>query len=205
MFLKLTPELESTLKKSINKKKTKVITIQAAKTTAKNKKSVAKKNMTASRPQIFSVDIVKAFYDFMKAQDLVELDLEEGGRKIRLRRSHPQVTSMGLGQLPSAAMPVAQSEAVHSQPVPSVVANVSKNYIVTSPFVGTFYRSPGPNQDSFVEEGQNINAGDTLCIVEAMKLMNEIESDVKGRVVKVLVKDGTPVEFGAPLFEVDAQ
>jgi acetyl-CoA carboxylase biotin carboxyl carrier protein len=70
--------------------------------------------------------------------------------------------------------------------------------------VGTFYRAAGPNQDSFVEEGKKINAGDTLCIVEAMKLMNEIESDVKGRVAKVLVENGTPVEFGEPLFEIEA-
>jgi acetyl-CoA carboxylase biotin carboxyl carrier protein len=69
--------------------------------------------------------------------------------------------------------------------------------------VGTFYRSPGPNQEPFVQEGKTVSAGDTLCIVEAMKLMNEIESDVKGRILKVLVKDGTPVEFGEALFEIE--
>jgi acetyl-CoA carboxylase biotin carboxyl carrier protein len=79
-----------------------------------------------------------------------------------------------------------------------------KRTVVESPFVGTFYRSAGPNQDPFVEVGQMIIPGQTLCIVEAMKLMNEIESDAKGRVARILVEDGTPVEFGEALFELEA-
>lgn len=78
-----------------------------------------------------------------------------------------------------------------------------KRKYIKSPMVGTFYLKPSPTSDPYVEVGQNINAGDTVCIVEAMKLMNEIESDVSGKVVEILVNDGEPVEYGMPLFAIE--
>ncbi len=133
----------------------------------------------------------------MRDNDLVELDLRSGDREIRLKRG----SASSVAGLPSA------SQVVTPAPVavtPAQAAVTSRKYhIVTSPFVGTFYRAPGPNQDNFVEEGQTVAVGEALCIVEAMKLMNEIETEVKGRVVKILVNDGTPVEFGEALFEID--
>jgi len=151
----------------------------------------------------FDLDLVKHFTQFMKDHELVELDLSSGDQAIRLRRAE-QFSSHSLNNSsvknstpiviaePSAA-PKADRAATHSK----------DTHIVTSPFVGTFYRSQGPNQDPFVEEGQMVNAGDTVCIIEAMKLMNEIESDIKGRIVRVMVSNGTPVEFGEGLFEIE--
>jgi acetyl-CoA carboxylase biotin carboxyl carrier protein len=154
---------------------------------------------------VFDIDLVKQFSEFMKAQDLSELELKVGGHEIKLRRGSVQTQPVQFAAPVSVAAPSpgqSSSAAAKSNGTSSAAnANVKT---ITSPFVGTFYRAAGPNQDSFVEEGKKINAGDTLCIVEAMKLMNEIESDVKGRVAKVLVENGTPVEFGEPLFEIDA-
>jgi acetyl-CoA carboxylase biotin carboxyl carrier protein len=82
-------------------------------------------------------------------------------------------------------------------------ANEKKGHVITSPFVGTFYRSPGPDQPVFTEVGSPVKKGQTLCIVEAMKLMNEIESEVAGKVVEVLAQSGAPVEFGQPLFRIE--
>jgi acetyl-CoA carboxylase biotin carboxyl carrier protein len=89
---------------------------------------------------------------------------------------------------------------VASAPVASAPADNGQT--VTSPIVGTFYRAPSPDADAFVQVGQHVNAGDTLCIVEAMKLMNEIESDVTGTITKILVENGQPVEYNQPIFLV---
>lgn len=136
----------------------------------------------------------------MKEHGLAEVDFKKDGVELKLRRHESTVAVANYA--PMATLPSASSVA----PATEVAAAPKKNkyHVVTSPFVGTFYRSPGPNQDSFVEVGQVVNIGDSLCIVEAMKLMNEIESDIKGRIVTVLVDNGTPVEFGEALFEVEA-
>lgn len=130
----------------------------------------------------------------MKDHDLVEIDVPTTKGALRLRRAEN-----------SSQIGVVAPQTVNIKPhhVPSPSPSREDIHVVKSPFVGIFYRCPGPNQESFVEEGKTVSSGDTLCIVEAMKLMNEIESDVKGRVVKVLVKNGTPVEFGEALFEIE--
>lgn len=133
----------------------------------------------------------------MKTNDLVEIDFQGKEFSIRLRRFEGTAPSVAHVQAASLAAPVAH--APKASPAPR-----TDLHVVKSPFVGTFYRSAGPNQEPFVEEGKVISSGDPLCIIEAMKLMNEIESDIKGRVVRVLVKNGTPVEFGEPLFEIEA-
>jgi len=97
-----------------------------------------------------------------------------------------------------AAAPVSESAA------PAAPANEDSKYItVKSPIIGTFYRKPSPDKAAFVEVGANIKAGDVLCVIEAMKLFNEIESEISGKIVKVLVDDSSPVEFDQPLFLVD--
>jgi acetyl-CoA carboxylase biotin carboxyl carrier protein len=148
---------------------------------------------------------VKDLTEFMKEQGLVELNFKQGGLELHLRRG--EGAPVGAYQtVPMAPM----ANGVHNSPTSAAPVSTrsaperGKNvHVVKSPFVGTFYRSPGPNQDNFVEEGKIVDAGDALCIVEAMKLMNEIECDVKGRIVKILVKNETPVEFGEALFELE--
>lgn len=142
---------------------------------------------------------------FMKENGIVELEVVTQGQEIRLKRAGAS-DGMMIRSYEQAPMTMsAPAAAAPAAPVAPVVAAEPKTnyYVVTCPFVGTFYRSPGPNQDSFVEVGKIVNVGDALCIVEAMKLMNEIESDTKGRIVRILVPNGTPVEFGEPLFEIE--
>jgi acetyl-CoA carboxylase biotin carboxyl carrier protein len=183
------------LKKSTSKKVS-----QASKT--KGKSSVEK---SQSGGNAMDIELVKSLTTFMKDNDLVELDIKQQGKEIRLRRGGvPQMTMASMA-MPQMMAPQFHSGVQAGAPAAAAPAKVSdkKLHILTSPFVGTFYRAAGPNQDNFVEEGKTVNVGDTLCIIEAMKLMNEIESDAKGRVVRVLVNNATPVEFGEPLFELE--
>ncbi len=146
-----------------------------------------------------SLDTLREFSDFMKDQGLTELEMSGSGFQIKLKRGGV-ATSEFIMSAPAPAAVAVASEA--KAPAPKVEA--PKNlHVVTSPFVGTFYRSPGPNQSAFVEPGKVVQSGDALCIVEAMKLMNEIEADVKGRILRCLVENGTPVEFGEALFEIE--
>jgi acetyl-CoA carboxylase biotin carboxyl carrier protein len=186
----------NTLKKSISNKtqsKKKPLTTKAAAL------GFAKKKPSS----VPSFDLIKEYTDFMKENDLVEMDFQSNEVSIRLRRFEAAPVSAPMLHV-SAASAVSSKDA--PAPVPQTGASPVRSediHVVKSPFVGTFYRSPGPNQEPFVQEGKTVSVGDTLCIVEAMKLMNEIESDIKGRVVRVLVKDGTPVEFGEALFEIE--
>ena len=137
-----------------------------------------------------------------------ELALEEEGVKIELSKyggpngsvqptyvmAPPQAAPVTM-QAPAAA-PVATPAPVAS-PAPSAA---EAGHTILSPIVGTFYRAPSPDADAFVQGGQHVNVGDTICIVEAMKLMNEIESDVSGTVVKILVENAQPVEYNQPMF-----
>lgn len=133
-----------------------------------------------------------------------ELEIEEEGVKIRLaKNSHAGVAQ---AEMPSVSAPM---PTVVSHPIPVAESKVTppsedkKYHEVRSPMVGTFYRSPAPDADPYVEVGQTVSAGTVLCIIEAMKLMNEIESDVAGKVVKILVENGQPVEYNQPLFLIE--
>lgn len=122
-------------------------------------------------------------------------DLDKGGDTTYI---HQMPNMAAAPQLPQMAPPVASTEA------PAAAAAEESKYItVKSPIIGTFYRKPSPDKPMFVEVGTSINVGDTLCVIEAMKLFNEIESEVSGKIVKVLVDDASPVEFDQPLFLVD--
>lgn len=180
----------------------------------------SKKTKTAAAPSagtksaktnsLIDLASVKDLSEFMAAQGLVEFNFKQGTMELHLRRAEALSNGVAgyapLQQIPQAYLNGSQNTATaNSAATPKAAPERAKNvHLIKSPFVGTFYRSAGPNQDSFVEEGKTIDAGDTLCIVEAMKLMNEIESDIKGRVVKVLVTNETPVEFGEALFEIEA-
>lgn len=104
---------------------------------------------------------------------------------------------------PQVNTPVAATENKTTPPATNNGAEESKYITIKSPMIGTFYRSPGPDKPAFINVGDEVSAGKTVCIIEAMKLFNEIESDIKGKIVKVLVNDATPVEYDQPLFLVD--
>jgi acetyl-CoA carboxylase biotin carboxyl carrier protein len=138
---------------------------------------------------------LKKLIDLVQESGIAELEITEGEEKVRINRvgapGHPGM--MGMVQ-PAAATTVTAMPAVAQAPAEP------EGHTVKSPMVGTFYRSSAPGSKPFVEVGQNINAGETLCIIEAMKLLNEIEADQSGVVKKILVENGQPVEYGQPLF-----
>jgi acetyl-CoA carboxylase biotin carboxyl carrier protein len=162
----------------------------------------------AKRPASSFAQEVAALAEVMRAHDLGEVEVEKAGIRIRIRRGAEGMAAAPLGAppvtLPSPAalpapmpLPVAPIEA----PAKAEISDGNISYI-TSPFVGTFYRSPGPDSAPFVDAGTHVKKGQVICIVEAMKLMNEIESEIDGTIVACLVENGQPVEYGEPLFKI---
>lgn len=142
---------------------------------------------------------IQELIDLLRRNHLTELEIEREGTRIRLRHEtvvRPQAAPIQENQ--PAAQPAA-SQTTSGPPVQDATGLVT----ITSPIVGTFYRSPSPDADPYVEEGDFVKKGQVLCIVEAMKLMNEIESDVAGVVKAILVENGQPVEYGEPLFVIE--
>ncbi len=143
---------------------------------------------------------LKKLIDLVQESGIAELEITEGEEKVRINRvgipGHPGMMHM-QHSLPSASAPTTP---VTIAPAAAEALAEPEGHVVKSPMVGTFYRSSAPGSKPFVEIGQNINAGETLCIIEAMKLLNEIEADQSGIVKKVLVENGQPVEYGQPLF-----
>jgi acetyl-CoA carboxylase biotin carboxyl carrier protein len=141
---------------------------------------------------------LKKLIDLVQESGIAELEITEGEEKVRINRAGASVQNavMAVPQAVAAAAPAAPVAAVAAEPA----ATVPEGHVVKSPMVGTFYRSPSPGAKHFVEVGQSVAAGDTLCIIEAMKLLNEIEADVGGAIKAVLVENGQPVEYGQPLF-----
>jgi len=137
--------------------------------------------------------------EFISNSNFVEFELEREGFKIRLVKS-------GGGAVPVAAVPVSSLPAAASDAPPAASATApqpaQRFHEIKSPLVGTFYRAPSPDAPPFTEVGKTVRAGQVLCIVEAMKLMNEIESDVDGAVEEILVSNGQPVEYGELLFRI---
>lgn len=150
---------------------------------------------------------LKQLVEFLKEYGVAEFDLDRGDMKIRLKFSQPTpVTPIAqvLGGAPAVIAAPMPAAALAVQPqVAEPAANPDEGlHIIKSPIVGTFYGSPSPGAASFVSPGDRVEKGQVVCIVEAMKLMNEIESDVAGEIVKCLVTNGQPIEFGQPLFSV---
>lgn len=148
---------------------------------------------------------LKKLIDLVEESGISELELTEGEEKVRISRALTQAAP--AVQYVSAPAPVPASAAPISAPAASVATpsaapaqEAMEGQIVKSPMVGTFYRSSSPDAKPFVDVGSNVNSGDTLCIIEAMKLLNEIESEFSGVVKKIFVENGQPVEYGEPLF-----
>ncbi len=148
---------------------------------------------------------LKELIEFLIEKDITEFELERGDVKVRIKRGPEQVVSVVAPAAPyapvSAAAPAASHAAAPSakEAAPAAEAGV---HMVKSPIVGTFYESPSPGSLPFVKAGDTVEVGQILCIVEAMKLMNEIESDVAGEIVKMLVNNGQPIEYGQELFAI---
>lgn len=144
---------------------------------------------------------IQELIDLLRRNNLTELELERQGVRIRVRHeSGPKgVTVYAQDATPSVAPPAARPAAASGTPSEHTAGLVT----ITSPIVGTFYRSPSPDADAYVEEGDFVKKGQVLCIVEAMKLMNEIESETDGRIVKILAESTKPIEYGQALFLID--
>jgi acetyl-CoA carboxylase biotin carboxyl carrier protein len=143
---------------------------------------------------------LKKLIDLVEASGIAELEITEGEEKVRIAKSIAGAPMMMAPQpqlfhaaAPVAAAPVATAPAEETVP---------EGHVVRSPMVGTFYRAPAPGAKTFAEVGQSVSAGDTLCIIEAMKLLNEIEADQGGVIKAILVENGQPVEYGEPLFVI---
>lgn len=150
---------------------------------------------------------IKNMIDFIAKSGLAEVNIETEEFKIEVKRENEAkvVASAAPAAAPAPApAPTPAAPAPASAEAPKAAADDSSKYVeIKSPMIGTFYRSPKPEDPSFVNVGDSVSAGDKVCIVEAMKLFNEIESEVSGTIVKVLVENASPVEYDQPLFLVD--
>jgi len=142
---------------------------------------------------------LKKLIDLVQESGIAELEITEGEEKVKIvKGGHVSVSAAAPVQVVAAAEPRATA-AVAPAPAADAPAG-QEGHVVKAPMVGTFYRSPSPDAKAFVEVGQAVKEGDTICIIEAMKLMNEIEADAGGTVKAILVENGQPVEYGQPLF-----
>jgi len=157
------------------------------------------------------LNYIKKLVKIIDSCDITEIEIDEEGTKIRVVKSKPaknetpQIIQYAPPQMMPMAAPAAAPEAAQPKTEkPAEKAPVKDNLIeVHSPIVGTFYRAPSPNADAYVQTGQKVGVGTVLCIIEAMKLMNEIESEVSGTISKILVENGQPVEYNQVLFLVE--
>jgi len=174
---------------------------------------------------------IQKLIDLLIERDVAEFEMEKGGTRIRVRRAESRATTpmpaaptiispvipltiptvastqpgpAASGAVETAALPAAHPEnAVSAPPAESAPAESTESlYIIKSPLVGTFYSSPSPNAEAFVKPGDAVRVGQVLCIIEAMKLMNEIESEASGEIVRIYVENGQPVEYGQSLFAI---
>ena len=152
---------------------------------------------------------IKQIIDLMKRSELTEFEIEEENLKLRICRNVADSQAKGLSQppfsiehsmVPQAPVPIASHPAPHA-PVPAPVDNAHTD-VIKSPMVGTFYRASNPETPAFVETNAKVDTESIVCIIEAMKVMNEIQAELKGTIIEILVEDGQPVEFGQPLFKI---
>jgi acetyl-CoA carboxylase biotin carboxyl carrier protein len=147
---------------------------------------------------------LKKLIDLVQESGIAELEITEGEERVRIARGGAvSVTPQAAGATAAAAMPPgAAAAAVPAAPAPAAAAAepAAEGHVVKSPMVGTFYRAPSPDAKPFVDVGATVKVGDTICVLEAMKLMNEIEADAAGTIKAILVENGQPVEYGQALF-----
>lgn len=146
---------------------------------------------------------IQRLLDYIAKSPLAEVSIETEGLKVSVKKHGETAPVVSVVSAAPAAAPVAAAPAA-APAAPAAPAPVADNlYTVKSPMIGTFYRAPGPDKDNFVEVGTEIAPGKTVCVIEAMKLFNEIDSEISGKIVKILVENASPVEFDQPLFLVE--
>ena len=145
----------------------------------------------------------KKLIELVEESGIGELEITEGEEKVRISKSASSTQTYVTAPPVMQAVSPAGAEPVAAAPAPAGAESLPEGHIVKAPMVGTFYRTSTPGANPFVEVGQAVKAGETLCIIEAMKLLNEIESDKDGIIKAVLVENGQPVEYGEPLFVIE--
>ncbi len=163
--------------------------------------------MAGSSPQqdVFDIRKIRRLVELMKEHDLSEVDLRQGDMRIQLRSdSAPRVTPPVAG-VPAPLPPTAPQPVQESAPAKAEEAESEHIGLIRSPMVGTFYTSPDPESPVYVKVGDHVGPDTTVCIIEAMKVYNQIPAETSGKIVAVLVENGEPVEFGQPLFKVDVR
>ena len=146
---------------------------------------------------------IKKLIELLEDSDVSEIEIVEGEESVRIARASGVTYAAPVVQAAAPVSAPAAAPAPASAPQAAAEPMMPPGTIMESPMVGTFYRSSSPTTASFVEVGQSVNKGDTICIIEAMKIMNQIEAEISGTVRAVLVEDGQPVEFGEPLIVID--
>ncbi|MGZ4959723.1 MAG: acetyl-CoA carboxylase biotin carboxyl carrier protein [Methylomonas sp.] len=144
---------------------------------------------------------IKKLIDLIEESDIAEIEISEGEESVRISRYSSQAPVQHAAPVVVAA--AAPAAAAVAAPVPAPVEEKISGHVVKSPMVGTFYRSASPGSAAFVEVGQSVNVGQTLCIIEAMKILNQIEADKSGKIKQILVENAHPVEYGQPLFIIE--
>ncbi len=147
---------------------------------------------------------IKKLSEMLEESDLAEIEVQEGEESVRISRHGKQAQVMYAPQPQWPAPPAGHAPAADVKPaLPEVSEAPPAGHVITSPIVGSFYRAPSPGAPPFVEVGQKVKTGDTLCIIEAMKMLNQIESDKDGVVAAILIENGQPVEYGQPMFVIE--
>lgn len=145
---------------------------------------------------------VKKLIELLEESNIDEIEIKEGEESVRISRNTGQVATYAAPVAPVAPAPAPAPAVAEPAAAPESAAPSVNGHVVKSPMVGTFYQSPSPGSPAFVEVGQHVKVGDVICIVEAMKMMNQIEADKAGTIEAILVEDGQPVEFDQPLVTI---
>jgi acetyl-CoA carboxylase biotin carboxyl carrier protein len=159
--------------------------------------------MGSNSGDLFDVRKVRRLVELMNEHDLSELDLKQGDQRIRIRKGHEPVMIAGTMPIASSAAAPASTGRPAEPAAPSSATESANQMVIKSPMVGTFYAAANPDAPPFVRVGDQVSRDTTVCIIEAMKVFNEIPAECTGRIVAVLVESGDAVEFGQPLFKVE--
>jgi acetyl-CoA carboxylase biotin carboxyl carrier protein len=159
----------------------------------------------SSSGDIFDVRKIRRLVELMKEHDLSEIDLREGETRIQIRRGSEPVLTTLAAQPPAAVAPLPAARIEQAPPPPPAAVEDLHTAVIKSPMVGTFYSAPDPDSPAYAKVGDHVGPETTVCIVEAMKVFNQIPAEIAGKIIAVLVENGESVEFGQPLFKVDTQ